>query len=302
MRVGGEAKGVGSANLSDFGRERIAALRERWLELCHWDPALPPDNVPEMVDEVIEAVAGSMQSPQPLGWGLDPAVEAVIERFAGVGDSPVITSAQLVCLREAFDQVLIRELPESEQLEGMRRLTMITQRAMIADTEEAVRRLEAAALTDPLTGLFNRRAFQQDLDRARAHHERVDEPYSVAMIDLVGLKAINDRDGHSAGDESLRAIGDAIRQAVRADDRGYRIGGDEFALILPNTVLPDPGALVRRLGAAGAPPITIGVASVPGDPIDRLLEVADQRLYAARREPRNAAKDARTGHRGQNGG
>jgi diguanylate cyclase (GGDEF)-like protein len=279
-----------SANLSDLGRERVLAVRERWLELCHWDPALPPDNVPAMVDEMVDSVADAMQSPQPLGWGLDPAVEAVIERFAGIGDSPATTSAQLVCLREAFDQVVIGELPEGERLEGMRRLTMITQRAMIAATEEAVRRLQAAALTDPLTGLFNRRAFQQDLERARAHHERVDEPYSVAMIDLVGLKAINDRDGHGAGDDALGAMGDAIRQAVRTDDRGYRIGGDEFALILPNTVLPDPNALVQRLEGAGAPCMTIGVASVPGDPIDRLVEVADTRLYAARREAHDRAR------------
>jgi diguanylate cyclase (GGDEF)-like protein len=280
---------MGSANLSDLGQERIAAVRERWLELCHWDPALPPDNVPAMVEEVVDAVADALQSPQPLGWGLDPRVEAVIARFASI-DSPVTTSAQLVCLREAFDQVLIGELPEGERLEGMRRLTMITQRAMIAATEEAVRRLESAALTDALTGLLNRRAFQQDLERARAHHERVDEPYSVAMIDLVGLKRINDREGHAAGDGALRAIGDAIRQAVRVDDRGYRIGGDEFALILPNTVLPDPDALVQRLVAAGAPPLTIGVASVPGDPIDELVEVADRRLYAARREASDSTR------------
>lgn len=281
---------MGAANLSDLGRERVAPVRERWLELCEWDPALPPDSVPPMVDEVVAAVAEALQSPQPLGWGLDPAVEAVIERFAGIGESPITTSAQLVCLREAFDQVLIGELPEGERLEGMRRLTMIIQRAMIAATEEAVRRLEAAALTDSLTGLFNRRAFQQDLDRARAHYERVGEPYSVAVIDLVGLKSINDRDGHGAGDAALGAMGAAIRHAVRADDRGYRVGGDEFALILPNTVLPDPGALVHRLETAGAPRMTIGVASVPGDPIDRLVEVADRRLYAARREARDIAR------------
>ena len=281
---------MGSVTPSDLGRDRVAAVRERWLELCHWDPALPPDDVPAMVDEVVDAVADAMQSPQPLGWGLDPAVAAVIDRFASVGDSPVTTSAQLVCLREAFDQMVIGELPERERLEGMRRLTMITQRAMIAATEEAVRRLQAAALTDPLTGLFNRRAFQQDLDRARAHSDRVDEPFTVAMIDLVGLKAINDRGGHVAGDAALSAMGDAIRQAVRADDRGYRIGGDEFALILPNTVLPDPRALVQRLEGAGAPRMTIGVASVPGDPIDRLVEVADERLYAARREAQDISR------------
>jgi diguanylate cyclase (GGDEF)-like protein len=281
---------MASVNESGIGPEWIAAVRDRWLELCRWDPALPPDDVPEMADEVVGAVADAMQSPQPLGWGLDTAVEAVMARFADAGESPVTTSAQLVCLREAFDQVLIAELPESERLEEMRRLTMITQRAMIAVTEGVVRRLRAAALTDALTGLFNRRAFQEDLERAKAHRERVDEPFTVAMIDLVGLKAINDRGGHAAGDAALSAMGEAIRQAVRADDRGYRIGGDEFALILPNTVLPDPSALVQRLEAAGAPRMTIGVASVPGDPVDSLVDIADRRLYEARRAARDPAR------------
>ena len=271
----------------DLGRDRVVPVRERWLELCQWDPALPPDSVPPAADEMVEAVAEALQSPQPLGWGLDPSVDAVIEHFAGVGESAVITSAQLVCLREAFDQVLISELPDSERLEVMRRLTMITQRAMIAAMEEDVRRLRAFALTDSLTGLFNRRAFQEDLERARAHHQRVDEPFTVVMIDLVGLKSINDRDGHGAGDAALRAMSDAIRDSLRADDRGYRIGGDEFALILPNTLLPKPEGLVERLEASGAPRLTIGVASAPGDPLDGLVDAADRRLYEARREARS---------------
>ena len=105
---------------------------------------------------------------------------------------------------------------------------------------------------------------------------------AVAMIDLVGLKTINDTHGHIAGDAALRLMAEAIRTGIRADDRGYRVGGDEFALILPNTVLADPTGLIERLRRAGAPECTIGVASLPGDPRDRLVELADSRLYDAR--------------------
>jgi diguanylate cyclase (GGDEF)-like protein len=102
------------------------------------------------------------------------------------------------------------------------------------------------------------------------------------MIDLVGLKATNDTLGHAAGDAALRAMADAIRKATRVDDRGYRFGGDEFALLLPNTVLADPTGLEWRLHAAGAPDCTVGVASHPLDPREELVDLADRRLYDAR--------------------
>ena len=102
------------------------------------------------------------------------------------------------------------------------------------------------------------------------------------MIDLVGLKATNDTRGHAAGDAALRSMADAIRAGTRADDRGYRLGGDEFALLLPNTVLADPAGLILRLRDAGAPECTVGVASLPRDPRERLVDLADKRLYDAR--------------------
>lgn len=269
--------------LEQLVRARMGDLLDRWYELCRWDPALPPESAPVMAEHVVAAMIGALDRPQPLAMGLDPALEAIVDEFALASESAEIAAAQLVCLREAFDQIVIADLPDREDRETIRRLDMVTHRAIIAVTQVEIERLRASSLTDSLTGMLNRRAFDQDLRRARAHYQRLGEPFSLAMIDLVGLKLVNDTHGHLAGDTALRRMADAIRATTRADDRGYRIGGDEFAIVLPNAVLADPSALVERLEQARAPSFTLGVASVPGDDVDRLLEIADRRLYEARR-------------------
>jgi diguanylate cyclase (GGDEF)-like protein len=268
--------------VAELARAHALRLKHRWFQLCREDPTLPTDDRPLVGDELVNAIINAFDSPKPLEWALDDSVEKVIEEFTLISGSTEVASARLACLREAFDQVIVCELPEPERLELVRLLGTIIERAIIAVARVELRRLRAAALTDPLTGMLNRRAFEQDLARARAHFDRLGEPFAVAMIDLVGLKAINDTHGHIAGDAALRLMAEAIRTGTRADDRGYRVGGDEFALILPNTVLADPTGLIDRLHRAGAPECTIGVASLPGDPRDRLVELADSRLYDAR--------------------
>lgn len=268
--------------VAELARTHALRLKHRWFQLCREDPTLPSDDRPLVGDELVNAIINAFDSPKPLEWALDDSVEKVIEEFTMISGSTEVASARLACLREAFDQVVVCEFPEPDRLELVRLLGTIIERAIIAVARVELRRLRAAALTDPLTGMLNRRAFEQDLARARAHFDRLGEPFAVAMIDLVGLKTINDTHGHIAGDAALRLMAEAIRTGTRADDRGYRVGGDEFALILPNTVLADPTGLIDRLHRAGAPECTIGVASLPGDPRDRLVELADSRLYDAR--------------------
>jgi diguanylate cyclase (GGDEF)-like protein len=268
--------------VAETARARTLRLKHRWYQLCSEDPTLPADDRPLVGDDIVSAVIDAFVYPKPLEWALHDSVEKVIEEFTVISGSTEVASARLACLREAFDQVVITEAPEPDRLEIVRLLGTIIERAIIAVARVELRRLRAAALTDPLTGMLNRRAFEQDLARARAHFDRIGEPFALAMIDLVGLKTINDTHGHIAGDAALRLMAEAIRTGTRADDRGYRVGGDEFALILPNTVMADPTGLIDRLRQAGAPDCTIGVASLPGDPRDRLVELADNRLYGAR--------------------
>ena len=265
-------------------RQALGRVHRHWIELCHWDPLLPPGTRPPIAETVIRAISTALERPQPLGWGLDPALEPVAAAF-GLNVGNVDTAlAELVCLREAFARVVIHQLENDQQVEPLERLQMIIDRTMLVVAENGVRRLAEEALTDPLTGLGNRRAFEQDLRRELARVSRSHAELAVALLDVDGLKKVNDTRGHPAGDQLLRQLANAILSATRAADRGYRIGGDEFALILADASGVEAEAIHKRLQAAGAPKFTIGIASLPDDDPDRLVEVADARLYAERRK------------------
>jgi len=93
--------------------------------------------------------------------------------------------------------------------------------------------LEALTLADPLTGLGNRRALERELARTMLRSRRLDHPLSLLYLDVDALKRVNDRFGHAAGDDTLRAVAHAVRQCSRdGADSGYRVGGDEFVLIV----------------------------------------------------------------------
>ena len=108
-------------------------------------------------------------------------------------------------------------------------------RRLDAAHADELARLAQIAVTDPLTGLRNHRAFQEDLARELQRVGRSGLPLALVMLDLDGLKAINDKLGHQAGDERLQGLADAINASRRATDLAYRIGGDEFAVILPGS-------------------------------------------------------------------
>jgi diguanylate cyclase (GGDEF)-like protein len=149
--------------------------------------------------------------------------------------------------------------------------------------------LERLAVSDPLTGLGNRAAFNRDFQRELAAAKRFETPLSLVLVDLDGFKQVNDRFGHPYGDEVLKAVALSLRASVREIDRLYRWGGDEFALILPQTDASGAAAAVARYAAAiaktplvnGALRASIGVATYPDDADDEaaLLQQADLRLY-----------------------
>lgn len=106
--------------------------------------------------------------------------------------------------------------------------------------------LEHQARTDGLTGLANHRAFQERLHDEHARAVRHDRPLSLVVFDLDDLKTLNDHRGHAAGDEALREVARAFASCRRAGDLQARIGGDEFALIAPETTTADAVALAER--------------------------------------------------------
>jgi diguanylate cyclase (GGDEF)-like protein len=158
-----------------------------------------------------------------------------------------------------------------------------------------VAEVSAAALTDPLTGVLNRRgfvsAFERELDRAR----RYGRPLALAFLDVRGLKSVNDQYGHLAGDRLLREVAHLLEESARAHDVVGRIGGDELAVLLPEQSAAGVARVVQRvraqipsrrsdLGLGTDWDLTVGVALFPedGDAVEELLGTADRRLYEQR--------------------
>ncbi len=155
--------------------------------------------------------------------------------------------------------------------------------------------ISAAALTDALTGILNRRGFTEAAERELARASRYDRPFVLAYVDVRGLKTVNDTEGHLMGDELLTTVAGLMKESARAEDVVGRIGGDEFALLLGEQTADSAGPVVRRIQAHVAEAraameisvpweLTIGMASFPNDgaTLEELLDVADRRLYEQR--------------------
>jgi diguanylate cyclase (GGDEF)-like protein/putative nucleotidyltransferase with HDIG domain len=160
-------------------------------------------------------------------------------------------------------------------------------RRVTAAHRTEIERLASAALTDSLTGLRNHRAFHEDLARDLQRQARVKEPLALIMLDLNGLKTLNDTHGHQAGDERLQVLAHALSETFRGGDCAYRVGGDEFAVIIPGVGAWDALEATQRLQTTLAPhaiDMTAGIAdsSRPKD-IDGLIQEADLALIAGKR-------------------
>jgi len=170
----------------------------------------------------------------------------------------------------------------------------------LADSQQQLevlyREAREDSLHDGLTGLGNHRSFQEELDRQLDLHRRHQVPVALLLIDLDDLKVVNDGEGHPAGDRLLLGMSNAIRDALRYGDRAFRIGGDEFAVILPHTDARDALVAANRLRhfclrpAAGerVVPFSGGVSSVPQLAADRneVFRQADAALYRCKRNGR----------------
>ena len=186
-------------------------------------------------------------------------------------------------------------------LAGLTLLSIVLATSVLALSRSSrhARRLAAdaarAAATDALTGLLNRRGFEQALATELARSQRYGHPLTVAYLDVEGLKRINDSQGHRAGDEILCAVASVIRGQSRGADLSARLGGDEYAVALVEQdgaqaerfrerLGTEVRAAGHRLGYASRWGVTVGMASFPEDgaSVDGLLSEADRRLYAQR--------------------
>jgi diguanylate cyclase (GGDEF)-like protein len=168
-------------------------------------------------------------------------------------------------------------------------------------------RVATQAVTDPLTGLWNRRRTEELLVTEEERRRRLGHPYSVLIVDVDEFKSINDSHGHPQGDGVLRGVAEVIRSEIRAIDEGARYGGDELALILPETDPAGAVAVAERLrskvedagftlasGAELRVSVSVGVATAPdcAQDVEELVRAADEALLRAKRDGKNRVVSA----------
>ena len=173
------------------------------------------------------------------------------------------------------------------------RATGETRRALAARTETLAGEREEAfqmAVTDELTGLYNRHYMRDELTRMTAHATRHRGSFAVISLDLDGLKIVNDARGHQAGDDLLRAVADALRSVLRTEDVAVRTGGDEFVVLVPGADRAAAVSVIHRIKQRIAGSDAMGGASVStgigvwrhGTDPDLTLHEADEELYRAK--------------------
>lgn len=195
-----------------------------------------------------------------------------------------------------------RDLAEEAELDFLKLFAKQIELAItIADLFEAVKN---QAVTDALTGLYNRRYFEEFLAKEVIRAERMKQPFTIIAIDLDYLKQINDNHGHSFGDAAIKAVADVLKKNARSIDIAARMGGEEFNVILPG--IDSKGGLIAaerirkaisecELETIGQITASLGVATYleHSHKVDELLEIADQAMYLSKRNGRNQVQVAK---------
>lgn len=235
----------------------------------------PPSYTISLVGISLAALGGSWVL---VGDGAAASEIATVAFFAGTA-SVIAVAGQMIRERSSYREFAIRIELEQEQ-ERSRRL---------------VEELEQLTREDALTGLGNRRAWDEALALECARAERGVSTFSVLLCDIDRLKLINDNHGHAVGDSLIRAIAEVIGARVRSADVAARIGGDEFAILLAGSDLGSAASLAESIrssveaelppiGGVQKPTVSIGVADWEGegDGAEALMLRADRRLYVAK--------------------
>jgi len=254
--------------------------------------ALPTDYTSLSVDQML-TVAAHLEF-----YMLDPAFAELID---------LIRPTEKVDVRDAYSRHIMRLVGAIEERHSRDELSHFLARALARSLRDQ-QRLSRLATQDTLTGLYNRRGFYGYLQQWVSYSTRYGHPVSVVLLDIDRFKTINDRFGHPAGDTVLQTVANALKSAVRGADIVGRYGGDEFAILAPETDRDDLALLMDRVldairgteltfaGTTERVSVSVGGAFVSdGIPVtpELMLAAADQALYAAKAAGRDCAAPPR---------
>jgi diguanylate cyclase (GGDEF)-like protein len=291
---------VDVATSAKDARDRIAA---RDYAVIIADHAMPGETGVELLSDLAENDSPMVRILLTGFADLKLSLHAINEGHVfALLEKPIQSRELLVTVRSAvtryeLTQTLHTKITELEQANEA--LTVRNEELRRAHRE--MQRLESIAATDLKTGLANFRFFVDRLAEEMARANRYSHPLALLLIDLDGFKAVNDRHGHLQGDQVLKEVADILRSSVRIMDVLARYGGDEFALILPDTELAGAATLGERLrvrvaqskvGPANPGEITLsmGMVALPhhtAKDSTEFIELADRALYRAKQSGKN---------------
>lgn len=254
---------------------------------------------------------------------LQRSLQALLEQFAAMAHSAGLEAVEFQQqiagtagrLKEGLNVPALSELvgelaASAQRFQGVagqleERATEST--AEIANLREQLGQIRSEASLDPLTQLFNRRGFEQALTALLAEREMDLAGCALLIADIDQFKRVNDTYGHLLGDSVIRGVARVLHETIRGGDIAARFGGEEFAVVLPDTAAADAHAVAENIRAAVARcrlrragsdeiidgvTISLGVASAaPGETLESLIERADQALYRAKRAGRNRVEE-----------
>jgi diguanylate cyclase (GGDEF)-like protein len=279
--------------LADSARMRIDTRLEalvRELSLADGTPAASSQRGQHKNadrDEVSAALEGS----GPVLFQREVAVNAGLRALGVSGEfalAPIRPRGEARAIL-FVDNAFTRARIDGEQLEFLG--FFLDQVALVWDNLSLLAENERLARFDSLTGVFNRRGFDERYAEELSRAARLHEPCALLVFDVDEFKAVNDARGHEEGDRVLQRVAALLRSGTREHDIAVRLGGDEFALFLPETTKEEAKAVAERVGAAARRDgisLSAGGACWPDDCVDpsRVMALADEQLYAAKRAGR----------------
>jgi diguanylate cyclase len=266
-----------------------------------YDEHLSPDRFLNRVHKVSDSLRGEASQ---LTHVIELAAEsATAYRDKLAGASRGLTANANQKNLDALVAALVHSTEEVMKTNAVLHAQLTASQAQVQQLQASLEVLQHENMTDPLTATLNRNAFDRSFARMVASAETTGEQLCLLLVDVDRFKTFNDSHGHQIGDDVLRLVGYSLKQSVRAGDVVARIGGDEFAIILPHTSSPDAAALAEQIRQGvkerqifrrstgqtlGRISISIGVAEfTSGLAPEDVIQRADSSLYAAKRAGRD---------------